>query len=79
MNQYSAAYYGYLWAEVLSADMFAVGFERDGQLLSPEAGLRYRRAILSPGGTGSLLAHLTKFLGRAPDQTAFLKARGILG
>jgi Zn-dependent oligopeptidase len=53
MNQYSAAYYGYLWAEVLSADMFASRFEadclskevRDGILLTSAVVLLFRGMI----------------------------------
>ena len=75
MNQYSAAYYGYLWAEVLSADMFATVFEANP--FDAKAGRRYRDLVLAPGGEGKILDHLTKFLGRPPSQGAFLKSRGI--
>lgn len=76
MNQYSAAYYGYLWAEVLSADMFASRFEADP--FSTEVGQAYRKMILAPGGVGSIADHLEKFLGHAPTQEPFLRSRGIL-
>lgn len=76
MNQYSAAYYGYLWAEVISADMFALRFEADP--FSKEAGMAYRKQVLGVGGQGKIADHLEKFLGRAPTEEAFLKSRGIL-
>ena len=70
-----AAYYGYLWAEVLSADMFSQCFEKDP--FDAKAGKRYRDLVLAPGGVGKILDHLTTFLGRPPSQEAFLKSRGI--
>lgn len=76
MNQYSAAYYGYLWAEVLSADMFASRFEADP--FSTENGKAYRQMVLAPGGVGSIAEHLEKFLGHAPTQEPFLRSRGIM-
>ena len=75
MNQYSAAYYGYLWAEVLSADMFATRFEANP--FDAAAGRRYRDLVLAPGGVGKIADHLATFLGRAPSQAAFLESRGI--
>eukprot|EP00797_Seminavis_robusta_P036417 Sro92_g047940.2 (725) ;mRNA; f:10937-13326 len=77
MNQYSASYYGYMWAEVLSADMFASRFEAEG-VMNPKVGMDYRKMVLAPGGTHSITDHLTKFLGRPPSNEAFLKSRGIL-
>jgi len=77
MNQYSASYYGYMWAEVLSADMFATRFEKEG-VMNPKVGMDYRKMILAPGGTHNLNDHLTKFLGRSTNNEAFLKSRGIL-
>lgn len=76
MNQYSASYYGYMWAEVLSADMFATRFEND--CMNKQAGMDYRKLVLAPGGTHSITDHLTKFLGRPPSNEAFLKSRGII-
>jgi Zn-dependent oligopeptidase len=77
MNQYSAAYYGYMWAEVISADMFATRFEAD--CMSTEAGMAYRQLVLAPGGTGKIMDHLKKFLGgREPGQEPFLRSKGIL-
>jgi len=76
MNQYSASYYGYMWAEVLSADMFATRFE--GSCMDKTAGMEYRKMVLAPGGTHNITDHLTKFLGRPPSNEAFLKSRGIL-
>jgi Zn-dependent oligopeptidase len=77
MNQYSASYYGYMWAEVLSADMFATRFEKEG-IMNPKCGMDYRKMVLAPGGTHNITDHLTNFLGRAPSNEAFLKSRGIL-
>lgn len=77
MNQYSAAYYGYMWAEVISADMFETRFKAD--CMSKEAGMAYRKQVLGPGGTGKIMDHLTVFLGgRPPQQEPFLRDRGIL-
>merc|ERR1719235_1125374 len=64
MNQYSAAYYGYLWAEVLSADMFATMFKADP--FDKAKGALYRSKVLAPGGVGKIMDHLTGFLGRKP-------------
>jgi len=75
MNQYSAAYYGYMWAEVLSADMFSTVFEADP--FDKSCGFKYRKEVLAPGGVGKISDHLEKFLGRPPTQAAFLKSRGI--
>ena len=48
MNQYSASYYGYMWAECLSADMFATRFEKEG-IMSTKVGMEYRKLVLAPG------------------------------
>mmetsp|Transcript_11213 Transcript_11213/g.18645 ORF Transcript_11213/g.18645 Transcript_11213/m.18645 type:complete len:223 (-) Transcript_11213:669-1337(-) len=78
MNQYSASYYGYMWAEDLSADMFATRFEKEG-VMNPLTGKDYRKLVLAPGGTHNINDHLTTFLGQAPSDEAFLKSRGIIG
>ena len=77
MNQYSASYYGYMWAEVLSADMFATRFEKEG-IMNPTVGMQYRKMVLAPGGTDDISDHLTKFLGRPPSDDSFLNSRGIV-
>ena len=66
-----------MWAEVLSADMFATRFEAEG-MMNPVVGMEYRKMVLAPGGTHNITDHLTKFLGRPPNNLAFLKSRGIL-
>jgi len=76
MNQYSAAYYGYLWAEVLSADMFESRFAKDP--FSKEDGMDYRTMVLAVGGVGKIAAHLERFLGHAPREEPFLRSRGII-
>ncbi|MFQ6676483.1 MAG: M3 family metallopeptidase, partial [Fidelibacterota bacterium] len=72
---YGAAYYGYLWSQVYAQDMFSV-FEERG-ILDPETGLRYRRAVLEKGGTEDPLVMVEGFLGREPNNRAFLKSLGL--
>ncbi|KDE06349.1 hypothetical protein MVLG_03259 [Microbotryum lychnidis-dioicae p1A1 Lamole] len=74
---YSAGYYGYLYSQVFSADMFATVFEQDP--MNPKSGLAYREKILRPGGSRDEMDSLKDFLGREPDNRAFLKelAQGI--
>ncbi|GAA6003592.1 hypothetical protein JCM10207_003497, partial [Rhodosporidiobolus poonsookiae] len=69
---YSAGYYGYLWSQVFSADMFATVFEKDP--MSRAAGQRYRECILQPGGSREEMDSLVAFLGRKPTNDAFLKS-----
>lgn len=75
MGGYDAGYYGYIWSEVYAADMFTA-FKKGG-LLSPKVGKRYREFILEPGGMVDPYILITKFLGRKPNDQAFLKKLGL--
>jgi thimet oligopeptidase len=77
MGGYDAGYYGYLWSEVYAQDMFT-RFEKDG-LLSPKVGADYRHWILEPGGQKEPAELIKGFIGREPNEQAFLKKLGLTG
>ena len=54
--------------------MFSV-FESKG-ILNPKVGKRYREAILEKGATKNEMDMLTEFLGRKPNNDAFIKSLG---
>ena len=72
---YSAGYYSYKWAEVLSADAFAA-FEEQG-VFNPEVGQRFRREILEAGGSRPAMASFRAFRGREPSIDALLRHQGM--
>lgn len=72
---YSAGYYSYKWAEVLSADAYSM-FEENG-VLSAETGQRYWQEILAQGGSRPALESFTAFRGRAPNIDALLRHNGM--
>ncbi|ORY69423.1 hypothetical protein BCR35DRAFT_307983 [Leucosporidium creatinivorum] len=69
---YDAGYYGYLYSQAFSADMYETVFKADP--LSAEAGKRYREKILKVGGSRDEMDSLKDFLGREPTNEAFLKS-----
>jgi len=75
MGGYDSGYYGYLWSEVYAADMYT-RFADEG-LLNPKTGGDYLKWILQPGGAKDPFALITGFLGREPNQDAFLKSIGL--
>jgi oligopeptidase A len=72
---YSAGYYSYKWAEVLSADAFSK-FEEDG-IFNAETGQAFMENILEKGGSESPMTLFTRFRGRAPKVDALLRHSGI--
>jgi len=77
---YSAGYYSYKWAEVLSADAFSA-FEEAG-LGQEDAvvtmGRRFRDTVLSLGGSQSPAEVFEAFRGRQPSSEALIRHSGLV-
>ncbi|WP_128892928.1 M3 family metallopeptidase [Erythrobacter sp. HKB08] len=74
---YSSGYYSYLWTEMLDRDSRQWFLDNGG--LTRENGDHYRATVLSRGGTMDYFKMFENFLGRAPDVTPMLVARGLTG
>ncbi|MDO6463702.1 MULTISPECIES: oligopeptidase A [Pseudoalteromonas] len=72
---YSAGYYSYKWAEVLSADAFSK-FEEEG-IFNAETGQAFMQNILEKGGSEEPMELFKKFRGREPSVDALLRHSGI--
>lgn len=77
---YAAGYYGYKWAEVMSADCYGA-FEEAG--LGDDdavhaAGRKYRETVLALGGSKSALDVFREFRGRDPEIVALMRQQGLL-
>lgn len=74
---YSAGYYSYKWAEVLSADAFYM-FIDSGNIFNKELGIKYRDTILSQGGSYDMDKLFFNFAQREPSVDSLLKIDGII-
>ncbi|QIA62138.1 oligopeptidase A [Vibrio astriarenae] len=72
---YSAGYYSYLWAEVLSSDAFS-RFEEEG-IFNKETGASFLNNILEMGGSEEPMELFKRFRGREPQIDALLRHSGI--
>lgn len=75
INTHPTYYYGYLWSRVYAQDMFTA-FEENG-LLDAETGKRYREVILGNGTQRPILDVVEEFLGRAPNNEAYIRSLGL--
>ncbi|RBQ17406.1 M3 family peptidase [Spongiactinospora rosea] len=72
---YSAGYYSYIWSEVLDADTVE-WFKENGGLRRAN-GDRFRRELLSKGGSIDPMSAFQTFRGRVPDIAPLLARRGL--
>jgi len=75
MRGNDASYYGYLWSRVFADDIF-MRFAKAG-VLDPAVGREYRDDILARGREEDPDTLLARFLGRAPNEHAFLRMLGL--
>ena len=73
LGGYDAAYYGYLWADIIGDDLFS-RFENEG-ILSKKVGIDYKNKILSVGGSKDAEEMVQDFLGRKWSDEAFLNQK----
>lgn len=76
LTGYGPRYYGYLWSKVFALDIFAA-IKKEG-LLNPAAGKRYIDTVIGRGGSKNPNDLLLAYLGRQPNQNAFLADQGLI-
>jgi Zn-dependent oligopeptidase len=74
---YGAGYYGYAWADAISADMATVFEKSPDGYFDKQAGMRLRKEIYEPGDSRDVNVSIEKFLGRPRSLEPFLKQIGI--
>ena len=72
---YSAGYYSYIWSEVLDAD--TVQWIKNNGGLKRENGDRFRKLLLSRGGSEDPLEQFKNFTGGEPVLAPLLERRGL--
>ena len=78
---YSAGYYSYKWAEVLSADAYSYFEEHADEehgTLNPASGEHFKNTVLAVGGSMPAAEFFENFRGRAADSTALLRHHGMV-
>lgn len=75
-HSYAAAYYSYMWSEVLDADAFEA-FEETGDVFDPATAQRLRDFIYGAGNLRDPAEAYKAFRGRLPTVDALLKKRGL--
>lgn len=73
---YSAAYYSYLWSEVLDADGFEA-FEKAGDIFDPAVAQRLEEFVYAAGGARDYDEAYRAFRGRPPSPEALFRKRGL--
>ena len=73
---YAAAYYSYMWSEVLDADAFEA-FKETGNAFDPGTAKRLRDFIYSAGNLRDPAEAYMAFRGRLPTVDALLRKRGL--
>lgn len=76
---YSAGYYSYKWAEVLSADAFGAFEEAglDDETKVVEMGRKFRDTVLAQGGSRHPMDIFVEFRGREPSTEALKRHTGL--
>jgi len=74
---YSAGYYSYKWAEVLSADAFYM-FIDSNNIFNKKLATHYKETILSKGGSSNMDELFYNFAQRKPSVDSLLKIDGII-
>ncbi|RAI44022.1 M3 family metallopeptidase [Rhodoplanes roseus] len=74
---YAAAYYSYMWSEVLDADAFAA-FEETGDVFDPGVAKKLKDHVYAAGGSRDPADAYVAFRGRLPDADALLRKRGLV-
>src|SRR5919198_1357057 len=74
-NSYAAAYYCYLWSEVLDSDAFAA-FEETGDIFDCGTAKKLHDHVYAAGGSCDPAELYTAFRGRLPTADGLLKRRG---
>eukprot|EP00542_Grammatophora_oceanica_P021271 CAMPEP_0194036328 /NCGR_PEP_ID=MMETSP0009_2-20130614/8668_1 /TAXON_ID=210454 /ORGANISM="Grammatophora oceanica, Strain CCMP 410" /LENGTH=721 /DNA_ID=CAMNT_0038678021 /DNA_START=257 /DNA_END=2422 /DNA_ORIENTATION=+ len=76
---YSAGYYSYKWAEVMSADAFGafeeVGLDNEEEV--KKVGMSFRETVLALGGGVPPMEVFERFRGRQPSPEALLRHNGL--
>jgi oligopeptidase A len=76
---YSAGYYSYKWAEVMSADAFGafedVGLDNEEEV--KKVGMKFRETVLALGGGVAPMEVFKEFRGREPTPDALLRHNGL--
>ena len=73
---YAVGYYGYKWAEVLDADAFSKF--KDNGIFDKTTAEKFRKEILSRGGTEHPAVLFRNFMGREPNNEALLIRSGFI-
>ena len=77
---YSAGYYSYIWAEIMSLDAFSAfsetGLNNDEKI--QELGMKFRNTILAKGGGTNPLKVFKEFRGRDVNSDAYMRNYGLM-
>ncbi len=74
---YSAGYYSYIWSEVLDKDAFQA-FAESGDIFNRTVAERFRREVLSRGGSADGMTLYRNFRSKEPSRDPLLYSRGFI-